>query len=196
MTAGEPTRAEVLQWLSLTGRSQGECIAELWGPLDDESRRRVEARVRQWVRRARSGEVPTRTGPPPAAQQAGPAPAGVPRTPASPPPAPAPAVSSNREASASAETRIAFLTRKLAELEQDVADARATRQLRLVPGLEKQISSYRADLDLELERERRVVRLERTPLAICARLREVAPAVALRAEMHRRAAERAAREEE
>lgn len=178
----------MLQWLTLTGRSQSECIAELWGPLDDETRRRVDARVRQWVRRARSGEVATRTGVPPAAQLNGPAPAGVPAGPR------VAASASNREATAPAETRMAFLLRKLRELEQDVTDARETRQLRLVPGIEKQISSYRADLDLEMERERRVVRLERTPAAICARLREVAQAVALRAEMHRRAAERAARE--
>jgi hypothetical protein len=102
-------------------------------------------------------------------------------------------VSSNRVAWAPAETRIAFLQRQLAQLETDAADARATRQLRLVPAIDKRISDVRADLDMEMERERRVVRLERTPTAICSRLREVAQAVALRAEMHRRAAERAAR---
>lgn len=190
MTA-EPTREEVLQWLAHTGRTQLECVDELWGPVSDQERRRIAARVRQWVRRARNEPTPSaRQPPPPARNAAGPSPAVAPPTvsalPPDPPPARPPAPTPDLG-------RVEWLRAQLAELLYDAAQARTRGDLRLVPTLDRRLSEVRAELDDELSRTRGAVNIERTPGALYAELDRRARAIALRAEMARR---REAREEQ
>lgn len=181
MTA-EPSRVVVLQWLELTGKSQSEAVDHFWPDALDAERKRIEARVRKWVQRARAAGEAT-VAPP----LAGPEPATGP-----PPPRPtgAPGVS----ALSVEQGQLDFLETQLRERLQDHATVRAAGRWKDADALDRRISAIRRDLDLARERESRIVRLPRSPAEICAELARRYDAIALRAEMRRRVMERDNRE--
>lgn len=186
MTRG-PTRDEVLGWLALTGRSQSEAVDHFWPNVADDERRRVGDRVRQWVKRARDaglgGVAPGLAGPPAAAanHQAPPA--------------------HNRENDDERDeriglTRLDFLERQLRDNLRALDRAIEIGRLNLWSQIDRRVSDVFEKLETARERERKIVRLERTPAAICAELDRRADAIALRAEMQRRKAERAGGDED
>lgn len=176
-TLAEPTRDEVLQWLTLTESQPIEAVDHFWPRSADADRDRLCGRVRQWLRRARNGEITTRVRPPPVGAAAG------------EPPEPPPSVPA-REPAAEPEEDVGIpaLRRQLAARMEDVERARKDGRLQLVKGLDERVSKVRAELEAALERERKIVRLDPTPAAICAELERRAEAIALRAEMYRRRA--------
>lgn len=86
--------------------------------------------------------------------------------------------------------RVDYLRRQLANLEADLDLARASRQHRLVPQLDKRISEVRAELDAALEPEHGVLELDRTAMAVAAEIERRWTALRLRAEILRRNLER------
>ena len=82
--------------------------------------------------------------------------------------------------------RATFLRAQLENNLFDLAVARDRLDHRAVSVLDARLSAVRLEYDKATELERRVVRVERTPAAICALLEERYEAIALRAELFRR----------
>jgi hypothetical protein len=163
----EPTRDEVLRWLAFTGKTAMEAVIHFFPELRGNARRKKSAAIRQWLVRVRSGDIVLRDGPEPITVK------DIPKPDLGPKP-----VSED-------EDRISALRRYLRDLESDLTNARRDDQ-KLIPSLSKRLSEARDEYDKAMERERRVVRLERTPGAISAELARRADAIALRAELWRR----------
>lgn len=182
-TEGEPEREVVLTWITTTGRTQGDAVDHFWPGLIGAEREKREARVRQWVRRARQGGTPIPAG------HGGPRPAGL------PPPKPTPAAPVSQLHPATTLEQIPAIERQVDQVERLIDDVLAQRGagLKYYASLDRRRSEVRADLELARERERRIVKLERTPGAIAAELAKRQDAIALRAELFRR---RSAREDE
>lgn len=170
-----PSREVALQWLELTGRSQSDCLDELWPPMGDKERAKASALLRQWVRRGRkAGTVkvaPPLAGPPPAVGGGA---------------DPSPATVEDEEEEPEDDDRLAWLRTQWKKLDGQVTKAIEEGNVRFLAQLSKRASEARREFDLELERQRRVVRLARTPAAISAELKRRQKAIDLRAEMQRR----------
>jgi hypothetical protein len=155
----EPTEAEVLGWMSRTGRTPADAVDHFWPGVDPVERGRVRARVKQWASRAR------RTGHPAAPPRMDPAvtinrpdPTGT-AEPGSPQ-RPAPDLELARL------DPVALLERLLADLAADLAWARAKGLLHLVASLNKELRETRAELQLARAEGGRVVALDRSPAAV------------------------------
>jgi hypothetical protein len=58
VNAPEPTRAEVLGWLTRTGRTAAEAVDHFWPGSIGADRTRVHARIRKWAQLARDAGDP------------------------------------------------------------------------------------------------------------------------------------------
>lgn len=88
--------------------------------------------------------------------------------------------------------RAEFLRAQLDNILFDLHVARVRHDNRAVSQLDARLSAVRLEYDKATELERRVVKVERTPAAICALLEARHEAIALRAELFRRRKEREA----
>jgi hypothetical protein len=145
-TTTKPTRAEALAWMRRTGRSQNECVDELWGELDDTSRRRAHDQLRQWLSR----EKRAATAAPSQARE------------------PEPVVDADELHAQVAAERIPFLEQRLSLLIEDQTKARLTNQIRLVPALQSRIDAVRQQLDeARAAQARQGEKLDRSVKAVC-----------------------------
>jgi hypothetical protein len=180
----EPTREEVLTWLGLTNKTPMEAVDHFWPGSGDEDRHRRCARVRKWAQRARDTAAGVRDAAPPLPPVPSLDASSIPRPELVPKPA-------DEE-----EDRLTWLRRQLREAEQDLALARAEKRNKDIATFGARASKARDEYDQAMERERRIVRLARTPGAISAELARRADAIALRAELWRRRALKASKAEE
>lgn len=177
-----------LRWLhEHPGSTQGDCLDALVPGVGDAERAVWENRLRKWVYRDRqAGGARVSIG------ARGP-------TPAAPVPELVPTARANRadpdrdgEHEAVGLERIPFLQRKLSRTERLIELLIDDQQFRVARDYEKLALDLRELLDAAMERERRVVKLDRTPGAISAELAKRAAAIQLRAELQRRKEQRAA----
>lgn len=182
----DPTAAEIRLRLERTGESISQCVDHYWPGAADEARQRYFRRVQKIYQRLRASKGSPPPPPPPPRGGHGARP---------PPTAPAPPEPTEIHAATSL-SRIPFLERKLSQALTLVDAVVESGQLRLWSQFDARSSALFAELEAARERERKVVKLDRTPAAISAELAKRAKAIALRAEIHRRNAERAAKKEE
>jgi hypothetical protein len=159
VNAAEPTRAEVLGWMTRTGRGAAEAVDHFWAGTVGPDRQRLLNRVRKWAQLERDAGNPS--APPrmdPAVTINRPDPTGT-AEPGSPQ-RPAPDLELARL------DPVALLERLLADLAADLAWARAKGLLHLVASLNKELRETSSELQLARAEGGRVVALDRSPAAV------------------------------
>lgn len=158
--ASEPTRADVVAWLTSTGAGAAAAVDHHWPGVPPEERARLEARVRQWAVRARRGEGATPEGRKPERIRGDDEDGGGRRVHRPP----------RRDDLVGAD-RIGFLEWQLGELIRDLEGAREAGLIRIVAGLDARVSEVRSELDDARGEAGRAVRLDRSPAAVAAAVR-------------------------
>lgn len=157
----DPTAAEVLAWMSRTGRTPADAVDQFWPGVGDDERARVRAKVRQWASRARRSGQPG--APPPVSAPV----RGANRDDDEPTDERRPLVEvEDRHYDAARMARIPFLERQLARQEAVIeAVLREGLVGRFAP-LDARLSEVRHQLDQERREAGTQVTLDRSPAAV------------------------------
>lgn len=159
MNQAEPTRAEVLGWMTRTGRGAAEAVDHFWPGTTGPERQRLLNRVRKWAqleRDAGNPAAPPRMDPAVTINRPEPSAAGE----AEGPQRPAPDLERARL------DAVPFLEWQTADLVADLEWARAKGLLHLVASLNKELRETRSELHLARAEGGRVVSLERSPAVV------------------------------
>lgn len=174
-----PTREEALQWLSLTGRSQSECLDELVPDAVGDARKAWERRLRVWVFRDRqAGKARV------AAPLAGPAPEAP-----TPPRATDLAPPEVDLTSLSTVERLEWQVRWLGV---QLARAHTKKDARAAAIVDRRLTEAGEKLDRARELEARTLKLDKTIGGVAEWLAKRSDAILLRDAMRRRRDARAA----
>lgn len=172
----QPSRAEVLGWMSRLGRTAADAADHFWPETSGKDRARVVTRIRKWSQRAREA------GHPDAPERYTPE---------------RPLFKEEEEKGAGERPQpdyerarlptIEFLEWQLAEAIADLCWARQERQIGRLSGLDARVSELRGLLDAARVDGGRVVKLDRSPSAVAEEMERRAKRIR---ELAARAAER------
>ena len=159
-----PESAEVLAWLQRTGGTPADAVKHFWPRAKPAERKKVSARVRQWLKRSRDSTAPSPTTSPPPQFSPQPRPTSddLPEH-----------IPDFTAAEVAAE---AFYERMVADLQADLSRAREVMDLKAIPSLNRELRQARAELENARGPGRRPVKLDRgNPADVADRLHRLFP---------------------